>query len=136
MALDRASKLFVLDWLDLPAHGRLEVAPPFLVLVMAWNTGINFGLFGAADMRWLLTTLAVVVSAGLAWWALRRGNAWVRAGAAVVVGGALGNAWDRVQYGAVADFLNMSCCGVQNPFAFNVADIAIFVGAMIIAVKA
>ncbi|MDD9978204.1 MAG: signal peptidase II, partial [Boseongicola sp.] len=46
-----------------------------------------------------------------------------------VIGGALGNVIDRVIYGAVADFLNMSCCGFDNPWSFNVADIAIFVGA-------
>ena len=48
----------------------------------------------------------------------------------LVVGGALGNVMDRILYGAVADFLNMSCCGIRNPYAFNVADIAIFVGAV------
>jgi signal peptidase II len=37
---------------------------------------------------------------------------------------------DRVLYGAVADFLNMSCCGIENPYAFNVADISIFLGAV------
>jgi signal peptidase II len=37
---------------------------------------------------------------------------------------------DRLLYGAVADFLNMSCCGFENPYAFNVADIAVFVGAV------
>lgn len=136
LVLDRATKLYVLDGLDLPSVGRIEVVPPFLVLVMAWNTGINFGLFGEADMRWVLTAIAVVISVALGWWALRRGSAWVRTGAAIVIGGALGNAWDRVQYGAVADFLNMSCCGIQNPFAFNVADIAIFLGAVVIAIKA
>ena len=46
-----------------------------------------------------------------------------------LIGGALGNVLDRVLYGAVADFLNMSCCGIENPYAFNVADIAIFAGA-------
>jgi signal peptidase II len=46
------------------------------------------------------------------------------------VGGALGNVVDRLAYGAVADFLNMSCCGIDNPYAFNVADIAIFFGAV------
>jgi len=50
-------------------------------------------------------------------------------GAGLVVGGAIGNALDRVIYGAVADFLNMSCCGLNNPYVFNVADIAIFAGA-------
>jgi len=37
---------------------------------------------------------------------------------------------DRVIYGAVADFLNMSCCGFNNPFSFNIADIAVFIGAV------
>ena len=42
----------------------------------------------------------------------------------------MGNVVDRLIYGAVADFLNMSCCGIENPYAFNVADIAIFAGAL------
>jgi signal peptidase II len=50
--------------------------------------------------------------------------------AGLLVGGALGNVVDRIAYGAVADFLNMSCCGIRNPYAFNVADIAIFAGAL------
>jgi len=49
--------------------------------------------------------------------------------AGFLVGGALGNVVDRVIYGAVADFLNLSCCGFENPYAFNVADIAVFMGA-------
>ena len=44
-------------------------------------------------------------------------------------GGGLGNVVDRVVWGAVADFLNVSCCGMQNPWAFNIADVAVFVGA-------
>ena len=51
-------------------------------------------------------------------------------GSPVLVGGAIGNVIDRIIYGAVADFLNMSCCGFNNPYAFNVADIAIFAGAI------
>jgi len=46
-----------------------------------------------------------------------------------LVGGALGNVIDRLIYGAVADFINMSCCGINNPYAFNIADIAVFIGA-------
>ncbi|MEC8796836.1 MAG: signal peptidase II, partial [Pseudomonadota bacterium] len=57
-----------------------------------------------------------------------------RIGAGLLVGGALGNAIDRIVFGAVADFLNMSCCGIANPYAFNVADIAIFAGVFAIAV--
>ena len=47
----------------------------------------------------------------------------------LVLGGAIGNALDRAIYGVVADFLNMSCCGLRNPYAFNPADIFIFAGA-------
>ena len=50
-------------------------------------------------------------------------------GAGLLIGGALGNVVDRLLYGAVADFINMSCCCISNPYAFNVADIAIFIGA-------
>ena len=47
-----------------------------------------------------------------------------------LVGGALGNVIDRLAYGYVADFLNMSCCGLENPYAFNLADVFIFLGAV------
>ena len=50
--------------------------------------------------------------------------------AGLLIGGALGNVVDRLLYGAVADFLNMSCCGIDNPYAFNVADISVFFGAI------
>ncbi len=63
---------------------------------------------------------------------MRRDNpgSLVRISTGLLVGGALGNVVDRLVYGAVADFLNMSCCGVDNPFSFNVADVAIFAGAI------
>jgi len=143
-AADRLSKWWVVEWLDLQYLGRIDVLSPYLNFVMAWNPGINFGLFSGFPevMRWLLVVVAVAISALLVWWVRRRaahgdGNAPVLAwGAGTVVGGALGNAWDRLQYGAVADFLNMSCCGIDNPYAFNIADVAIFAGAALIALKA
>jgi signal peptidase II len=48
----------------------------------------------------------------------------------MLIGGALGNVVDRIAYGFVVDFLNMSCCGIDNPFVFNIADIFIFAGAI------
>ena len=53
-----------------------------------------------------------------------------RIAAGLLIGGALGNVIDRLAYGAVADFLNMSLPGWDNPYSFNVADIAIFAGAI------
>jgi len=64
-------------------------------------------------------------------WAYRQQlGLWARLCAGLLIGGALGNALDRVIHGAVVDFLNMSCCGINNPYAFNVADIFIFAGAI------
>ncbi|MBM2574802.1 signal peptidase II [Jannaschia sp. Os4] len=129
-ALDQLSKLVVVHGLNLDRVKEIEVFPPYLVFMMGWNTGINFGLGagGPEVMRWVLTGLAVVISLALIVWA-RRLPPLAQVSAGLVVGGALANALDRVIYGAVADFLNMSCCGIDNPFAFNLADVFIFAGA-------
>ncbi|MEM8697880.1 MAG: signal peptidase II [Pseudomonadota bacterium] len=139
-ALDRISKIWIVELVGLDQLLRIEVAPPYLVLQMAWNRGINFGIpLGGPEM---LAGLAMAISVSLVWWVLRRAREAPQPvlvpAAGVVVGGALGNAFDRLYYpqAAVADFLNMSCCGIDNPFSFNVADIAIFLGAVVIAWKA
>lgn len=130
--LDQASKYLVVHILNLRALGEMYVFPPLLNLRMAWNTGVNFGLLsGYGDLtRWILIALALVISVAVLWWVHRDPpNRLGMAAAGLLIGGALGNVVDRLLYGAVADFLNMSCCGFVNPYAFNVADIAIFVGA-------
>lgn len=131
-ALDQLSKLIVVQWMSLKTLGEIEVFPPFLNFSMAWNRGVNFGLFSddTTVTRWVLTALAVLISVWVARWAGAKGSPRTQFLAGFVVGGAIGNAVDRVVYGAVADFLNMSCCGFDNPYAFNVADVAIFVGAL------
>lgn len=131
--IDQASKLYVVQVLDLARRLHIDVWPPYLTFRMAWNRGVNFGLM-ANDSdagRWVLIAVALAISAGVAIWMARgahRPVALVSAG--LLIGGALGNVVDRLVYGAVADFLNMSCCGIDNPYAFNVADIAIFAGAL------
>ncbi|WP_179378945.1 signal peptidase II [Jannaschia marina] len=127
--IDQLSKVLVVHLLDLQTRLVMEVLPPFLVFRMGWNEGINFGLLSGAGARWLLVAIAVAVSALLIRWArsFTRPLGFISAG--LIVGGALANALDRVIYGAVADFLNMSCCGIQNPYAFNLADVFIFAGA-------
>lgn len=130
---DQLSKYAVLYGAGLLERGVIEVAPPYLVFRLGYNTGINFGLLAGAPgaTRWILIAIALAITAWLIWWArtgLTRPIALISAGA--VIGGALGNALDRVLVGAVVDFLNMSCCGIQNPYAFNVADIGIVAGAV------
>lgn len=138
LAADQLTKWWVVDAMGLQERLVIPVLPPFLTFKMAWNTGINFGLFGGGSdaMRWVLIAISVVVSAVLVWWVLRRGSATLALGAGLVLGGAIGNAWDRLTRGAVADFLNTSCCGLDNPFSFNIADVAIFLGAVWIALRA
>lgn len=133
LALDQAIKLYVLQVLRLDQRLAIDVWPPFLNLRMAWNRGINFGLFAndAEAMRWVLVALALTICTAVWIWALRAGPGRAAIlSVGLLVGGALGNVIDRLAYGAVADFINMSCCGLSNPFAFNLADVAIFAGAL------
>jgi signal peptidase II len=129
-ALDQALKWFVVWHLGLVHRLAIDVWPPFLNLRMAWNRGVNFGLFAqdGDTGRWVLIGLALAICAWVVWWMRCGPRGWRAEG--LLVGGALGNVVDRVLYGAVADFLNMSCCGIDNPFAFNIADAAIFAGAI------
>ncbi len=132
-ALDQISKVAVVWGLDLASRGDIDVLPPYLTFRMAWNQGVNFGLLShdAEVVRWLLIAVALGISAWVWIWVQRDDPApRVQVLAGLLIGGALGNVVDRVLYGAVADFLNMSCCGIDNPFAFNVADVAIFAGAI------
>ena len=129
--VDQASKVYVVHHLNLKEKISIEVINPILNFRMAWNKGINFGLLdsGGEASRLILIALSIAVSVALLWWIRKSESAMRQSCVALIVGGALGNSIDRIVFGAVADFLNMSCCSVQNPFSFNFADIAIFVGA-------
>ena len=131
--IDQVTKIWVVHALDLATLRAIDVFPPYLNLRMAWNYGINFGLFSdeVAATRWILISVALGIVLFVAVWMRRDppGRLGLLS-AGLLIGGALGNVVDRLVYGAVADFLNMSCCGIDNPFAFNVADIAIFAGAL------
>jgi signal peptidase II len=130
--LDQVTKYLVVHVMGLGNKLAIEVLPPFLNFRMAWNYGVNFGLFSgdAAATRWILISVAMGIVLFVVVW-MRRDPPGVMGliSAGFLIGGALGNVIDRLVYGAVADFLNMSCCGIDNPYAFNVADIAIFIGA-------
>ena len=131
--IDQVSKYWVVHILELDRLREIDILPPLLNFRMAWNYGINFGLFqGNTDTtRWILIAIALVISGVVIWWIRREpGGLWQHISAGLLIGGAMGNVVDRLVYGAVADFLNMSCCGIDNPYAFNVADIAVFAGAL------
>tara|TARA_B100000989_G_scaffold225151_1_gene172452 strand:+ start:266 stop:607 length:342 start_codon:yes stop_codon:yes gene_type:complete len=97
---------------------------------MAWNKGINFGLFEGDSVvqAYLLTAISVVISIVFLIWLRNSTSFRMHILAGLVIGGALGNAIDRILYGAVADFINVTCCGLKNPYSFNLADVFIFIG--------
>ncbi|MDH3240051.1 MAG: signal peptidase II [Alphaproteobacteria bacterium] len=127
LGLDQASKWWIVSKIMVPAR---EIAlTPFFNIVMVWNRGITFGLFGGAPEagRWILVGLSLVIVAVLASWMVRTSRSWVAAALGAVIGGALGNVIDRLHYGAVADFLDFHYAGWHWP-AFNLADSAIVIG--------
>lgn len=130
LVLDQASKWWVVEGLNLKERGVIPALSPLLTFQMAWNDGVNFGLLGGNPGAMRLPLIVLSLGFTVALIAFARGaSSRVQAIAlGVAAGGALGNAIDRMTWGAVADFLNMSCCSIDNPWSFNVADIAIFAG--------
>ena len=135
-AADRLSKALLLDLLR--EHGPVVELTPFFNLVMVWNRGVSFGMFQSGETgRWLLSALALAIVAGLVVWLRRAEPWWLAAGLGGVIGGALGNVFDRLWYdeGAVADFFDFHVAGWHWP-AFNIADAAIVVGVGLILLEA
>ena len=119
-ALDRARPVELLPVLDLNLH---------------YNTGAAFSILSQAGgwQRWFLSALALIVSAIIALWLCRLGRSerLTGLGLAFILGGALGNLWDRIALGYVVDFISAHWGGAYFP-AFNVADAAITTGAVLL----
>ena len=130
LTLDQLSKWFVVFYLELKHKLYLNLNNQFINFYMAWNKGINFGLFEGDSVlqAYILTTVAVLISIVFFIWLKNSTSFFLQLLASLVIGGALGNAIDRIMYGAVADFINVTCCGLRNPYSFNLADIFIFLG--------
>jgi signal peptidase II len=132
LALDQASKLWLLFVFDIADRGTVRVTP-FFDLVLAWNIGISFGWF-QNDSQFAQTALMVVKAAAviaLAVWMARSRNILVTIGLGLIIGGAVGNAIDRLAYGAVVDFalFHLQIAGnTYHWYVFNVADTAIVAG--------
>ena len=130
LLLDQLSKWFVVFYLDLQQKLFLNLNNQFINFYMAWNKGINFGLFEGDSVfqAYGLTAISIVISIVFLVWLRNASSFFIHILAALVIGGALGNAIDRLLYGAVADFINITCCGFRNPYSFNLADVFIFIG--------
>ncbi len=138
LAADQLSKFYILSVLQLDRAGGIDVIPPWVNFRMGWNRGVNFGLLSGDSevLRWSLIALSLAVAGFILFWSLQRLPGRVeQAFSGALAGGAAGNAVDRIVHGAVVDFLNMSCCGIDNPFVFNLADVAIVGGAAGLALR-
>jgi len=131
-AVDQAVKLWLLDIFDLANRGIVHLTP-FLDLVLTWNTGISYGLFPQESDFGRYVLLALKAGAVLVLWIwLARAESRLTAVAlGLIIGGAFGNAIDRLAYGAVADFVLFHITTPSfnfTSYVFNLADAAIVAG--------
>jgi signal peptidase II len=137
VALDQFVKWYVVDSFSL-----YEILPvgPFLDLTRLHNEGAAFGILSEAGgwQRWFFLVLAGAIAVAIVFW-LRsmpaRGQEWLAIGLALILGGAVGNAWDRFSDGYVVDYLHFHWGDAYFP-AFNVADIGITTGAIMLIIDA
>ena len=132
LALDQASKLWLLYGFVLAGRGVVRVTP-FFDLVLAWNVGISFGWF--QNESWIAQVILTAVKAAavvaLAVWMAWSRTVLATTGLGLIIGGAIGNAIDRFVHGAVVDFalFHIEIGGnTFNWYVFNVADVAIVAG--------
>lgn len=128
--LDQATKWWVVTIFMNPP--RVVDVWPFFNVVMVWNRGVTFGFLDDTPFwgQWAFVGLSLAIVAVLLFWLRRVEARWRAAAIGLIIGGALGNVIDRVNYGAVADFLDFHVTGYHWP-AFNIADSAITLGVAI-----
>jgi signal peptidase II len=125
---DQAHKAWMLYVYDIGAKGTVALAP-FFDLVLVWNQGVSYGLLAQRTElgRWGLILFAVAAAIALVFWLARTTSPLAAAGIGLIIGGAVGNAVDRMVYGAVADFFSLHAFGFEW-YVFNIADTAIVAG--------
>lgn len=128
LAVDQANKLWLIFVFGIAARQPVELAP-FFDVVFAKNPGISYSLFSARTgvQRFALLAVTLVATACLAFWLWRAKSRLIALALGLIVGGALGNAYDRLAYGFVADFYHFHV-GSFSWYIFNLADAAIVIG--------
>ena len=105
----------------------------FLNFVLVYNKGISFSMFETESLwgPWIFSLIAIAIICGLFFWLKNAESKIISVSLGLLIGGALGNVIDRVLIGAVIDFIDFHKYGFHWP-AFNIADVAIFLGVFII----
>jgi signal peptidase II len=128
-ALDQISKFWILKIVNLDERTPIQLTP-FADLAMAWNKGVSYGLL-TTHAQLVLVLMSLFITAVLWIWLARATTALAASALGLIIGGALGNALDRVIHGAVADFVHLHW-GPWSWYIFNVADIAIVAGVVLL----
>lgn len=120
-----------------PSEFAERLLAPFANLVMVWNKGVSFGLFAGtgAQNPYILVGVAAVITAALLGWLSQARDGMMRAALVLIISGAIANVYDRLRFGAVADFMDLHVAGYHWP-AFNIADSAIVIGAALLVLDA
>lgn len=127
IALDQVTKLAILRRTDVvDIYPEMEITS-FLNLVLVENKGISFGLFSRYEIGWLISILTIGIVVVLFIWMRKLERAILALPFSLIIGGAIGNLIDRLNYGFVVDFIDFHFFGWHWP-AFNIADSAITVG--------
>ncbi|MBZ0216736.1 MAG: signal peptidase II [Fimbriimonadaceae bacterium] len=127
--LDQASKQWLLHIFKDAGVAKIQAAS-FLDFVLVWNQGVSYGLFPQQSElgRWLLVLFSCVVICFLLLWLMRSSSLLIAVSLGLIIGGATGNALDRVIFGAVIDFFSFHAYDFHW-YVFNLADAAIVAGA-------
>ncbi len=127
-AADQGHKWWMLGPFDIAARQPVRIAP-FMDLVLAWNYGVSYGWFSSLGQggRWVLIVVSLAIAVMLAAWLIKATDRLSALSLGLLIGGALGNALDRVVHGAVADFFFFHGFGISW-YVFNLADVAIVAG--------
>ena len=126
IALDQVTKLAILRRDVVDIYPEMEITS-FLNLVLVTNKGISFGLFSRYEIGWLISILTIGIVVVLFIWMRKLERAILALPFSLIIGGAIGNLIDRLNYGFVVDFIDFHFFGWHWP-AFNIADSAITVG--------
>jgi signal peptidase II len=135
--LDQISKFLVMEPLQLPARGQIELLP-FFNLTWAENYGVSMGFLTASTdfQRWALVALTGLVGIAVFVWMNREKAKWDIIALGLILGGAMGNIVDRARLGYVADFADLHVGSFRPFLIFNLADACISIGVVILLARA
>lgn len=128
LVIDQVVKLWLLFGFNLAEQGRVALTP-FFDLVLVWNRGISYGLFAADSQAqvWFLVAVKTIITLILIVWLIRNTDRLTAIALGLLIGGAIGNTFDRVLHGAVVDYASLHAAG-YHWYVFNLADVWVVAG--------